>query len=154
MGIFLELNAPTGQLSWDSHPLNFSSHAAALRSAVAAGLPAEWVQRPWGQQFAAPVEFLGQPFLLCCDFPSGPSGPTVVILYWQAGTVHRLGWDASQDDLKSDRDQLAGLLSDHLQTDVQHLSNGVQRFDFPWGSLTAGASLQAMVVSIAIQWQQ
>ena len=148
----LELDTHSGHISANGKQLDLSTADDALRTALAAGVQARLMARPSGPELQADIDFLGEPFTLSCKFPTSGQVERTVVLTWASGRVTAKGWDSTESDLMADRDDLAQLFSAKTALIASDLSPTVKVFNFRWGRVLAGCSLQAMLATLSICW--
>lgn len=149
---YLNLNLFTGFLTAGSFSLDFSTENAAIRTTLAASVPLVVNKQNWGSQAAADIWFMGEQFTLSCDFGNSGVADSGVTMYWKSGRVAEKGWDATQNDLIADRNDLVRSFQTYSGASGEDLSDTVKSFKFHWGHVLIGCSLQAMVVSLSIDW--
>jgi len=77
---------------------------------------------------------------------------TSVWLSWDGGNTKKYGYNTTENQLIADKNSLAKLLSEVLGKDPDEIKKTFSAFNFPWGNISASASLQSAMTSIGISW--
>ena len=75
-----------------------------------------------------------------------------VWLSWDGGNTKKYGYNSTENQLISDKNNLARLLAKVLEKNPDEVKKIFSAFSFPWGSISASASIQSTMASIGISW--
>lgn len=75
-----------------------------------------------------------------------------VWLSWDGGNTKKYGYNSTENQLISDKNNLARLLAKVLEKNPDEVKKFFSAFSFPWGSISASASIQSTMASIGISW--
>ena len=75
-----------------------------------------------------------------------------VWLSWDGGNTKKYGYNSTENQLISDKNNLARLLAKVLKKNPDEVKKSFSAFNFPWGSISASASIQSAMASIGISW--
>ena len=75
-----------------------------------------------------------------------------VWLSWDGGNTKKYGYNSTENQLISDKNSLARLLAKVLEKNPDEVKKIFSAFSFPWGSISASASIQSTMASIGISW--
>ncbi|WP_145927063.1 hypothetical protein [Jeongeupia sp. USM3] len=94
------------------------------------------------------VEFLSEPFLLCCRFDKGEIAS--IWLKWLSGSCAKLGFDSTEAQLLSDTNHIKNRIRKTNLFSLVEEGYNFAVFSFKKGVLRIGASLQNFEVNIEI----
>ena len=77
---------------------------------------------------------------------------TSVWLSWDGGNTKKSGYDTTENQLIADKNSLTKLLAEVLGKDPDEIKKTFSAFNFPWGNISASASIQSATTSIGISW--
>lgn len=77
---------------------------------------------------------------------------TSVWLSWDGGNTKKYGYNTTENQLIADKNSLAKLLAEVLGKNPDEIKKTFSAFNFPWGNISASASLQSAMTSIGISW--
>ena len=77
---------------------------------------------------------------------------TSVWLSWDGGNTKKYGYNSTENQLIFDKNSLARLLTKVLEKNPDEVKKSFSAFNFPWGSISASASIQSAMASIGISW--
>ena len=75
-----------------------------------------------------------------------------VWLSWDGGNTKKYGYNSTENQLIFDKNSLARLLTKVLEKNPDEVKKSFSAFNFPWGSISASASIQSAMASIGISW--
>ena len=75
-----------------------------------------------------------------------------VWLSWDGGNTKKYGYNSTENQLISDKNNLTRLLAKVLEKNPDEVKKTFSAFNFPWGSISASASIQSAMASIGISW--
>lgn len=75
-----------------------------------------------------------------------------VWLSWDGGNTKKYGYNSTENQLISDKNNLTRLLARVLKKNPDEVKKTFSAFNFPWGSISASASIQSAMASIGISW--
>lgn len=75
-----------------------------------------------------------------------------VWLSWDGGNTKKYGYNSTENQLISDKNNLTRLLARVLEKNPDEVKKTFSAFNFPWGSISASASIQSAMASIGISW--
>ncbi|WP_139143858.1 MULTISPECIES: hypothetical protein [unclassified Janthinobacterium] len=75
-----------------------------------------------------------------------------VWLSWDGGNTKKYGYNSTENQLISDKNSLARLLAKVLKKNSDEAKKTFSVFNFPWGSISASASIQSAMASIGVFW--
>ncbi|WP_162995562.1 hypothetical protein [Janthinobacterium agaricidamnosum] len=75
-----------------------------------------------------------------------------VWLSWDGGNTKKYGYNSTENQLISDKNSLARLLAKVLKKNPDEAKKTFSVFNFPWGSISASASIQSAMASIGVFW--
>lgn len=73
-----------------------------------------------------------------------------VWLSWDGGNTKKYGYNSTENQLIFDKNSLARLLTKVLEKNPDEVKKSFSAFNFPWGSISASASIQSAMASIGI----
>ena len=79
---------------------------------------------------------------------------TSVWLSWDGGNTKKYGYNITENQLIADKNNLARLLSEVLGKNPDEIKKSFSSFNFPWGNISASASLQSAMASIGMSWKR
>jgi len=77
---------------------------------------------------------------------------TSVWLSWDGGNTKKYGYNTTENQLIADKNSLAKLLAEVFGKDPDEIKKTFSSFNFPWGNISASASLQSAMTAIGISW--
>ncbi|WP_215405193.1 hypothetical protein [Janthinobacterium sp. JC611] len=78
---------------------------------------------------------------------------TSVWLSWDGGNTKKYGYDITENQLIADKNSLDKLLAEVLGKEPDERKKTFSAFNFPWGNISASASLQSAMTSIGMSWK-
>ena len=75
-----------------------------------------------------------------------------VWLSWDGGNTKKYGYNSTENQLISDKNNLTRLLARVLEKNPDEVKKTFSAFNFPWGSISASASIQSAMASIVISF--
>lgn len=78
---------------------------------------------------------------------------TSVWLSWDGGNTKKYGYSTTEKQLISDKNSLTRLLAKVLEKDPDETKKTFSAFNFPWGNISASASIQSAMTSIGMSWK-
>jgi hypothetical protein len=75
-----------------------------------------------------------------------------VWLSWDGGNTKKYGYKTTEKQLISDKNSLTKLLAEVLGKDPDEIKKTFSASNFPWGNISASASIQSAMTSIGISW--
>lgn len=75
-----------------------------------------------------------------------------VWMSWDGGNTKKYGYDTTESQLLSDKDTLVKLLSKSFNRNPDEINKASSTFQFPWGHISASASIQSSTAAIGISW--
>ena len=75
-----------------------------------------------------------------------------VWLAWDGGNTKKYGYDTTETQLIADKKSLEKILTKVLSKHPDEIKKTFSAFNFPWGSISASASIQSAITSIGISW--
>ncbi len=94
----------------------------------------------WGQHFEVGLRF----------FKDVIHGVTLTL---ELGRIAALGYDATEEDLVTEKKTLTTMLSRHLGRSPSSTSLGADVFEFPWGGLVSRADLKSTWCGIEVWYK-
>ena len=75
-----------------------------------------------------------------------------VWLSWDGGNTRKYGYNTTECQLIADKNNLEKLLTKIFNRTPDEITNTFSAFHFPWGDISASASLQSTITAIGISW--
>ena len=75
-----------------------------------------------------------------------------VWLSWDGGNTTKYGYSTTENQLIADKNSLAKLLAKIFDRAPDDITKTFSAFHFPWGDISASASLQSTITAIGISW--
>ena len=75
-----------------------------------------------------------------------------VWLSWDGGNTKKYGYSTTENQLIADKNSLAKLLAKIFDRAPDEITKTFSAFHFPWGDISASASLQSTIAAIGISW--
>lgn len=73
-------------------------------------------------------------------------------LSWDGGNTKNYGYNTTENQLIADKNSLAKLLTKIFDREPDEITKTFSAFHFPWGEISASASLQSAMTTIGISW--
>lgn len=129
-------------------PLDLRKARAALLSADIEFM--EFVKNDGWITIGVDVCIFDQKFGMNLDFQEDRL--SLVWLSWYDGIVGKKGYSSSEEDLIKDKNKLSRFLSENFQKPPEISDYSKDVFNFEWGYVSASASLQSVIVTIGLEW--
>lgn len=75
-----------------------------------------------------------------------------VWLSWDGGNTKKYGYNITENQLIFDKNSLTQLLTKIINKSPDETKKSFSAFNFPWGNISASASIQSATASIGISW--
>lgn len=73
-------------------------------------------------------------------------------LFWDGGNSKKYGYNTTENQLIADKNNLAKLLAKIFDKEPDEIQKTFSVFYFPWGNVSASASIQSSTTAIGISW--
>ena len=73
-------------------------------------------------------------------------------LFWDGGNSKKYGYNTTENQLIADKNNLAKLLAKIFDKEPDEIKKTFSAFYFPWGNVSASASIQSSTTAIGISW--
>lgn len=145
----LIINPDDGSISINKADLSFLSRNALINHDEFGLINPNEVVNNGVTTYSFEIYFYNKRFMLNASYVSDEL--SCLYMVFVDGASYQKGWDATENDLISDKNYLSAMLEGCFAVSPSHKNYSHDTFSFPWGSITAGCSLQSMVSTIGIK---